>query len=485
MKEQNDEEKKSLGLTHKKEEFEEWYPEVLTKSGFVDYSFVSGMLVFRPAAYAAWQIIVNAVDSEFKKNGIEDVYFPLFIPERFLEKEKEHFVGFEPEVAWVTHAGKSKLEERLAVRPTSETIMYPSYSKWIRSWRDLPLRYNQWNNAVRWEFKHPTPLLRTREFLWCEGHSVFANKEEADKERNFIMGLWERVLKDYLALPGIAGRKTENEKFAGAVASYSIEHIMPDGYVVQGPDFHNDGENFAKAFDIKFLDKDGKEKYAWQNTYAISTRELGVMVATHSDDKGLILPPRIAYIQVVIVPIIAKGKEEKILGYARKVADILKERYRIKLDDREGYTPGYKYNEWELKGVPLRIEIGLKEVEKGQVMFVRRDTGAKAEASLGDLVEKVEVILDDIHKNLYERAKKFMQEHIHNVETYDEFKHVLKTKKGIIHAPWCGSPECEEKIKEETGAKTSNIPFDQSDLHGKCIYCGKEAKYMVNFAKSY
>jgi len=481
----SDENEKSIGMTSKKEKFEEWYPEVITKSGFADYSFVSGMIILKPPAYMAWQIISNAVDKEFKKEGIEDAYFPLFIPERFLEKEKEHFVGFEPEVAWVTHAGKSKLEERLAVRPTSETIMYPSFSKWIRSWRDLPLRYNQWNNAVRWEFKHPTPLLRTREFLWCEGHTVFASREEAEKEKDFIMSLWEKILKEYLALPGIPGRKTDNEKFAGAVASYSIEHIMPDGYVIQGPDFHNDGQNFSKAFDIKFLDKDGKTKYAWQNTFAISTRELGVMVAVHSDDKGLVLPPKIAYIQVVIVPIIAKGKEEKIMEFAKKVNAILGEKFRVKLDDREGYTPGFKFNEWELRGVPLRIEIGQKEVEKESVVFARRDTGAKAEASLRDLVEKVDIILDDIQKNLYNRASDLMKGMIHNVDTYEEFKHALKTKKGILHAPWCGNPECEEKIKEETGAKTSNIPFDQSDLHGKCIYCGKEAKYMVNFAKSY
>ncbi|MGC8662592.1 MAG: proline--tRNA ligase [Candidatus Micrarchaeia archaeon] len=476
---------KNLGITTKKEKFEEWYPEVLAKSGFIEYSFVSGMIIFKPPAYAAWQIIMNAVDKEFKKNGIEDAYFPLFIPEKFLEKEKKHFAGFVPEVAWVTHAGESKLDERLAVRPTSETIMYPSFSKWIRSWRDLPLRYNQWNNVVRWEFKHPTPLLRTREFLWCEGHTVFASSEEAEKERDFIMRLWEKILREYLAIYGIPGRKTEKEKFAGAVASYSIEHIMPDGFAIQGPDFHNDGQNFSKAFDIKFLDRDGNTKYAWQNTFAISTRELGVMVATHSDDKGIVLPPKIAYMQVIIVPILAKGKEEKIIGFSQNVKNMLEEKFRVKIDDREGYTPGYKFNEWELRGIPLRIEIGQKEVEKESVVMARRDTGAKTEVSITDLVEKVDIVLEDIQKNLYERAKALTNSMINRTDDYGEFKNMLKTKKGIIHVPWCGSKECEEKIKEETGLKTSNIPFDQGDLHGKCIYCGKEAKYMVNFAKSY
>jgi prolyl-tRNA synthetase len=476
---------KPLGLSSKKEHFSAWYPDALIKSEFIDYSFVSGTIIFRPSAYGAWQIIMNAVDAKLKESGVDDVYFPMFIPEKLLEKEKEHFKGFVPEVAWVTHAGDTKLEERLAVRPTSEAIMYPTYSKWVRSWRDLPIRYNQWNNVVRWEFKHPTPLLRTREFLWCEGHSAFASEKEAEEERDIIMGIWDKILKDYLALPGIAGKKTDNEKFAGAVASYSVEHIMPDGYAIQGPDFHNDGQNFAKAFSITFLDKNGKQQYAWQNTYAISTRELGAVVAIHGDDKGIILPPRIAYIQIVIVPIYKKGSEDKVLNAARHVEELLKDKYRVKIDSRSGYSPGYKFNEWELKGIPLRIEIGPKDVEKNQVVLVRRDTGAKADTGMGNIIEKVDIVLNDIHKNLYERAKKFMEDNIHNASTYAEFKKILKEKKGIIHVPWCGSSECEEKIKEETGAKTSNIPFDQSDLHGKCIYCGKDAKYMVNFAKSY
>ncbi len=476
------------GITAKKEEnFSEWYVQVLTKSNFVDYSDVSGTLIFRPAAYAAWEVISRATDAEFKKAGIENVYFPLFIPERFLEKEKEHFKGFTPEVAWVTEAGNTKLKERLAVRPTSETIMYPSFVEWIRSWRDLPMRYNQWNNVVRWEFKHPTPFLRTREFLWNEGHTAFATKEEALAERDVVLGIYMKILKEYLALPGIIGQKSENEKFPGAVASYSIEHVLPDGFAIQGPDFHFDGQNFSKAFGIKFLDKDGKEKYVWQNTFAITTRELGVAIATHGDNKGLVLPPKIAYVQVVIIPIFTKKEAEEVMKFAKKVYDVLKENFRARLDEREGYTPGFKFNEWELKGTPIRIEIGPKEALKGTVSIVRRDTGARVESDAGNLTEKISLILDEINKNLYDKAEKFLKSNIHVVSSYEEFKEVLIKKKGIIRAPWCGSSECEENIKKETGAKTTNIPFDQKDLKedAKCVYCGKKAKVMADFARTY
>ncbi|MGI0141970.1 MAG: proline--tRNA ligase [Candidatus Micrarchaeales archaeon] len=475
------------GITVKKaENFSEWYVQVLTKSEFIDYTDVSGALAYRPAAYAAWQMITDAVDKEFKRIGIQNVYFPLFIPEKYLEKEKEMLKGFTPEVAWVTHAGDTKLSERLAVRPTSETIMYASYSKWIRSWRDLPLRYNQWNNVVRWEFKDPTPLIRGREFLWNEGHTVFATEKEASAERDVILSIYETVLKEYLALPGIVGQKTAKEKFPGAIASYSIEQLMPDMLVVQGPDFHADGQTFSKAFDIKFLDKEGKTSYAWQNTYAITTRELGVMAATHSDDKGLVLPPKVAHIQVAIVPIYRDENREDVLKFARKVAGLLGDEFRIKIDDREGYTPGFKFADWELRGIPLRVEIGPKDMEKKQVVLVRRDTGAKSETDLGNIATKVNVILKDIHNNLYKKAEEFMVANIHtNVKSYSEFKKVMKEKGGIIHAPWCEDQSCEDKIKEETGAKITNMPFKSCPLEPKCIYCNKKAKKMANFAKSY
>jgi prolyl-tRNA synthetase len=302
-------------------------------------------MVYRPAAYAIWEIMQKATDEEFKKIGIQNVYFPLLIPERLLKKEKEHVEGFSPEVAWVTQTGDTKLGERLAIRPTSETIMYESFSKWIRSWRDLPLKFNQWNNVLRWEFKHPIPFLRTREFLWNEGHTVFATEGDAEAERDQILNIYKKITEEYLALPGMMGKKTDKEKFAGAVESYSIEHLLPDGRAIQGPDFHNDGQNFAKAFDISFLDKNGKKQYAWQNTWAISTREIGVMVAVHSDDRGLVLPPKVAPVQAVIVPIFDEKSKNSVLSEARKIEQKLKKKFRVNLDDREYYTPGWKFSE--------------------------------------------------------------------------------------------------------------------------------------------
>ncbi|MCL5419859.1 MAG: proline--tRNA ligase [Candidatus Marsarchaeota archaeon] len=474
------------GVTVKKSEnFSEWYIQALTKSEFIDYTDVSGCFVFMPAAYAAWQAVTEAVDSRFKADGIEDVYFPLLIPEKLLLKEKEHFEGFVPEVAWVTQSGSTKLEERLAIRPTSEVLMYKSYSRWIRSWRDLPLRFNQWNNVVRWEFKHPTPFIRTREFLWNEGHSVFATKKEAEAERDVILKIYQDVLRDYLALPGIAGTKSRKETFPGAVNSYSIEHVMPDGWALQGPDFHSDGQNFAKAFEIKFLDKDGNSQYAFQNTYAITTRELGVMVAVHGDDKGLILPPKLAYIQVVIVPIYRKEAVEAVRKAVEEAYRLLKRNYRVRLDDREGYSPGFKFSEWELRGVPIRIEIGPRDAGNGKVIIVRRDTGEKRETNAADADKAVAETLELIHNELYKRAETMLKSSVHAADGYDAFKKILFEKGGIIHAPWCGDQACEDKIKEETGAKITNIPFEQEKNAAKCIYCGKEAKEAANFAKSY
>ncbi len=469
----------------KAENFSEWYTQVIIRTGFVDYSDVSGSIVFLPQSYFIWQRTMAIIDAEFKKIGIEDTYFPLLIPEKLLKKEEEHFEGFTPEVAWVTETGNTKLEERLAIRPTSETIMYKSYSKWIRSWRDLPLRYNQWNNVLRWEFKHPTPFIRSREFLWNEGHTAFATEEEAIAERDQILGIYKSFLKDYLALPGIPGRKSDNEKFAGAVASYSIEHIMPDGWAIQGPDFHNDGQNFAKAFDIKFLDTEGKVRHVYQNTFAITTREIGVMVATHGDDKGLVIPPKVAYIQVVIIPIYKKDNQEKVDAYSKNVFDSLKGTFRVKLDGRQGHSPGFKFNEWEMKGIPIRIEIGERDIAANSVTIARRDTGEKSQASIERVVSEVSSLMEQIHQNLYNKALDFMNSHITVVNTYDEFKKAINEKGGMITAPWCGNSECERRIKEENGTKITNMPFDQEKRSAKCIYCGKESEFSANFARSY
>ena len=478
-------EAKQEGITvRKSENFDEWYTQVILKSELADYSPVSGCIVFRPSGYAIWETIRRETDKKFKKIGIENSYFPIFIPEGLLKKEQEHVKGFSPEVAWVTHAGDSKLEERLAIRPTSETLMYEVISRWVRSWRDLPLKLNQWNNVVRWEFRHPTLLLRSREFLWNEGHTLFATEEEAMAERDEILTIYRTITEEYLALPGLVGKKTEAEKFAGATASYTIEHLMPDGKAIQGPDFHSDGQNFSKAFEITFVDRKGEKQFAWQNTWAISTREIGVMLATHSDDKGLIVPPRVAFIQVVIVPIFDDESRERVLKQAERLRARLEETTSVKLDDRDHLTPGRKFNEWELKGVPLRVEIGPRDLVKRQVVLARRDNGKKRQVKMAIAAREVARELKEIQEDLYQRALSFLKEHTYTAETYDQLKSSLKNG-GIVRAPWCLSPDCEAKVKEETGAKIINLPMDQKETKSHCVYCGKEAVVIANFAKSY
>ncbi len=481
------EEADKKGITVKKSaNFSEWYIQVIEKSDFVDYTAVSGCLAFRPDGYFAWERVQSATDALFKEAGIQNVYFPTLIPERLLSKEQEHVKGFSPEVAWVTHTGNTKLDERLAVRPTSETIMYESFSKWIKSWRDLPMRLNQWNSVLRWEFKHPTPLLRSREFLWNEGHTVFASRKEAEAERDEVLGIYQKVLKDYLALPGILGRKTDSEKFAGAEASYSVEHVMPDGFGIQGPAFHIDGQKFAKAFDITFINKSGEKEYAYQNTFAISTRQLGIMIAIHSDDKGLVLPPKLARIQVVIVPIYNTDNKAKVLKIANELLSKLKKVARAHLDYNEVYSPGWKFNNWEMKGVPIRIEIGERDIAAEKVVVARRDNSEKQDVKLKDLEKTIPKVLEEINENLYKKAKKFLEEHVHEVKSYEELKKIIKASEGIAQAAWCGSEECEAKVKEETGAKITNMPFDMQDkVKGKCIVCGEKAKFIANFARSY
>lgn len=479
---------KQEGITVKKaDNFSEWYTQIISKTEFVDYTSVSGGLAFRPDGYFAWETIQRNTDAMFKEVGIQNVYFPMLIPEKLLNKEKEHVKGFNPEVAWVTHTGESKLDERLAVRPTSETIMYDSYSKWIRSWRDLPMRYNQWNSVIRWEFKHPTPLLRSREFLWNEGHTAFATREEAEAEREVILKIYEMICKDYLALPGIIGKKSDNEKFPGAEASYSVEHLLPDRLVIQGPDFHSDGQNFAKAFDITFIDKDEERKHVYQNTWAISTRELGVMIAVHGDDKGLVIPPRLARTQIVIVPIYNNDNRNAVMMAAETLAMQLKPKFRVHIDDRDIYSPGWKFNEWEMKGVPVRIELGQREIEAMKVIAVRRDTGEKIDINMKSVDPRLSDLLNEIQTNMFKKAKDFLEKNTHKAKTYEELKKILSTKGGIVQVPWCGSVKDEEKVKEDTGAKTSNMPFDkQKDAKGgKCAICGEAAKFIVNFAKSY
>ncbi|MEK6855304.1 MAG: proline--tRNA ligase [Nanoarchaeota archaeon] len=474
------------GITAEKDEFSEWFTQIMVKAELADYTSVSGCIVFRPRAYAIWERIKEECDKRFKKIGIENAYFPLFIPEKTLAKEQEHVKGFSPEVAWVTHAGDTRLNEKLAVRPTSETIMYESYSKWIRSWRDLPLKLNQWNNVVRWEFKHPIPFLRTREFLWNEGHSAYSTKEEAESEKEKVIGIYKEICEEFLALPSLIGRKSDKEKFAGAEYTISMEFYMPNGKCVQGPDFHHDGQNFSKAYKIKFLNKEGKEEYAYQNTFAISTRMLGVMFAIHSDSKGLILPPRIAPQKIVIVPILFDDTKEKVLKEGREIEKDLKE-FGAMLDDRDWYKPGFKFNEWELKGIPLRIEIGPKDIEKRQAIVVRRDNGKKEIIKISELKKRVSLILDDIQESLFDRAEKMLNGAIVKVKDLNGIKKTVNEKK-IAFVSLCDSRSCEDNLKFESGgAKVLNIPErEQKELsQSKCIVCGKKADYFAYVGKSY
>jgi len=474
------------GMTVKRaESFDEWYTQVILKAEIADYTPVSGCLAFRPSGYAIWENIQRATDAEFKKIGIQNTYFPLFIPERLLRKEAEHVEGFSPEVAWVTQAGDSPLDERLAVRPTSETVMYEVVSRWIRSWRDLPLRLNQWNNVVRWEFRHPTPFLRSREFLWNEGHTIFATKKEADDERDQILGIYKMITEEYLALPGYIGRKTDSEKFPGAEATYSLEHLLPDGKAIQGPDFHSDGQGFSKAFDIVYVDQDGEKQFAWQNTWAITTREIGVMLAVHGDDKGAIVPPRLALIQVVVVPIVNDEDKAVVLEEAAKIARQLKKEWRTEFDDRDNLTPGRKFNEWELKGVPLRIEVGPRDLRSRQAVLVRRDTGTKKAVPLIGLGKEVRAELDSIQKNLLERARAFLASHTFEANSLRHLKEKITDKGGIVRVAWCGKRACEDRMKEEGGGKIVNVSLESALPLGDCIVCGESGAMSANYAKSY
>jgi len=476
------------GITVKKsQDFSEWYTQVVVKSGLADYAPVKGCMIFREHSYAIWEKIQEIFNEKIRATGHRNVYFPMFIPESFLKREAEHFQGFVPEVAWVTIGGNSPLEEKLAIRPTSETIMYATYARWIRSWRDLPIKLNQWNSVVRWETEATKLFLRTREFLWQEGHTAHATKEEADQEVMEILNAYKDVIENYLAIPVLAGVKTENEKFAGALYTTTLEALMPDGKALQMGTSHQLGQNFSKVFDIKFLDQSEKERYVWQTSWGFSTRMIGAMVMVHGDDKGLVVPPKVAPIQVVIVPIPYKDVDAKaILAKAGKIYENLqKHGILVVFDDRTEYTPGWKFNEWELKGVPLRIEIGPRDVKQKQVTLARRDTFEKITIEEEEIVVTVAKLLEKIQETLFNRAKKFLEENITTVKNYDEFKKVLKKKGGLMRACWCSSPTCEEKIKEETGATIRIVPFEKEKVFSKCVYCGGEAEVAVYFARAY
>ena len=477
-----------IGVTVKKSEnFSEWYTQVILKSELADYAPVKGCMIFRELSYAIWEKIQEIFDTKIKATGHKNVYFPLFIPEHFLKKEAEHFEGFVPEVAWVTMGGDTPLEEKLALRPTSETIMYATFAKWIRSWRDLPVKINQWCNIIRWDTKGTKLFLRTREFLWQEGHTVHATKEEADQEVMQILNEYKDLMENYLAIPVLKGKKSEREKFPGALYTTCLEAIMPDGKALQMATSHHLGQKFSKVFKIKFLDKEEKEQYAWQTSWGFSTRLIGALVMVHGDDKGLVLPPKIAPIQVVIVPIPYKDVDtEQILAKAKEIYEKLhKNGIQVVLDDRTEYTPGWKFNDWELKGVPLRIEIGPRDLKQGQVTLARRDTFEKTAVKEENVTDAVTKLLEDIQRNLFEKAKKILEENITTVTAYKDFKKVLKEKGGFIRACWCGSSDCEKNVKEETGATIRIVPLEKEKIFANCIYCGEEAKEVVYFARSY
>lgn len=477
-----------IGVTIKKsEDFSEWYTEVVLKSGLADYAPIKGCMILREHSYAIWEKIQEVFNKKIRESGHRNVYFPMFIPESFLKKEAEHFAGFVPEVAWITEGGSTPLEEKLAIRPTSETIIYATYAKWIRSWRDLPIKLNQWCNIVRWETKATKPFLRTREFLWQEGHTAHATKEDADKEVMDILNDYKDLMENYLAIPVLVGVKTEKEKFAGALYTTTLEAIMPDGKALQMGTSHNLGQNFAKVFDIKFIGEDEKEHHVWQTSWGISTRLIGALVMVHGDDRGLVIPPKVAPIQVVIVPIPYKDTDATaILAKAEEILEKLKKKsIAVILDDREEYTPGWKFNEWELKGVPVRIEIGPRDLKQNQITMARRDTYQKTTAKMDEAIQATEKLLEEIQNNLYAKAKAALEEKTTTVHNYDEFMNTLKEKGGFIKAAWCGNSNCEEKIKEETGATIRLRPFEKEKPIANCVYCGEKALEMVYFAKSY
>ena len=463
-------------------DFAQWYTDVVKKAELIDYSSVKGCMVIKPAGYAIWENIQSELDRRFKETGVENVYMPLFIPESLLQKEKDHVEGFAPEVAWVTHGGSEKLEERLCVRPTSETLFCEHYAHIIQSWRDLPKLYNQWCSVVRWE-KTTRPFLRTREFWWQEGHTAHANEQEAREETLHILELYEKLAAEFLCMPVIKGRKTDKEKFAGAMETYTIEAMMHDGKALQSGTTHYFGDGFAKAFGVQYTDKENKLQFVHQTSWGISTRLIGGIIMTHGDNEGLVLPPAIAPIQVVIVPVAAH--KPGVLEKAAQVAAQLKAAgIRVKLDDSD-QSPGWKYAEYEMKGVPLRLELGPRDIENNACMLVRRDNREKTSVSLDGLEATVQSMLQEFAQAIYQKAKANLDGNLRPATTVEQMKQLLEERVGFIKAMWCGDAHCEEVIKNETGMPSRCIPFEQEQVSDVCPVCGKPAKHMVVFGIAY
>lgn len=467
-------------ITSMEDDFAQWYTDVVKKAELMDYTSVKGCMVFKPAGYAIWELIQRQLDDRFKATGVENVYLPMFIPEGLLQKEKDHVEGFAPEVAWVTYGGLNQLQERLCVRPTSETLFCDFYKNEIESYRDLPKVYNQWCSVVRWE-KETRPFLRSREFLWQEGHTAHATAEDAENRTIQMLNLYADFCEQVLAIPVVKGRKTDKEKFAGAEATYTIEALMHDGKALQSGTSHNFGDGFAKAFGIQYTDKDNKLKYVHQTSWGMTTRLIGAVIMVHGDNSGLVLPPKVAPTQVMIIPIMQK--KEGVLEKAAQIKEVLSN-YRVKVDDSDK-SPGWKFSEQEMRGIPVRVEIGPKDIEANKAVIVRRDTREKIEVSLDEIESKVGEVLDAMQHDMLERAREHREKHTYIATNYDEFKEAVATKPGFIKAMWCGDEACENKIKEDTTATSRCMPFEQEQISDKCVCCGKPAKAMVYWGKAY
>lgn len=468
-------------ITSMEEDFAQWYTDIVKKADLIDYSSVRGCMILRPYGFAIWELIQKELDKKFKETGHENVYMPMFIPESLLQKEKDHIEGFAPEVAWVTHGGEEKLTDRLCVRPTSETLFCEHYSNIIQSYRDLPKLYNQWCSVVRWE-KTTRPFLRSLEFLWQEGHTAHATPEEAEEETIKMLNIYADFCEKYLAMPVIKGQKTDKEKFAGAKATYTIESLMHDGKALQAGTSHNFGDGFAKAFEIQYTDKENKLQYVNQTSWGVSTRLIGGLIMVHSDNNGLVLPPNIAPIQLIILPI--NIKKEGVLEKAEELKNSLSSKFRVKIDSSDK-SAGWKYSEYEMKGVPLRLEIGPRDIENNQCVIVRRDTREKTFVKLDNLEQTISEILSNMQNDLYEKALNHRNKNTFSVSNMEEFENLLKQNQGFVKAMWCGNLECENEIKEKIGATSRCIPFEQEKISNKCVCCEKEAKKMVYWGKAY
>jgi prolyl-tRNA synthetase len=472
-------------ITPQEEDFSRWYLDVIRKADLMDYAPVRGCIVFKPDGYALWEGIQRELDARFKETGHRNAYFPVFIPESFFHKEKEHVEGFNPELPWVTEAAGEVLEERLAIRPTSETMFGYMYARWIQSYRDLPVLINQWANVVRWE-KRTLPFLRTSEFLWQEGHTAHETEQEAREETMRMLEIYRDFCENFLAIPVIAGQKTPSEKFAGAVDTYSIEAMMKDGRAVQAGTSHYMGTNFAEAFDIKYLDRENKLQYVYTTSWGVSTRLIGALIMVHGDNHGLVLPPKLAPTQVVIIPIGPPKTREQVLARTDELFRQLKDAgVRVKVDDNPEQSPGWKFNEYEMRGVPLRIEFGPRDMENGQAVLAPRVGGEKRAVPLDRLVDEVKAELEAIQRTMFEEAKARMEANFASVDTLDEMKALTETKRGFVLAGWCGSDACEHTVKEETGYTSRNIPFEVREIKSTCLVCRDPAKHTVVFARAY